>query len=123
MLSYANLVCLCLPLSDWFTPAVLSNLTSSMVEISRQQQIMKQLVANQADSFANQVSDFLSQVANRMNSSLQKKFLSVTTSVAAIEEAVNRSLERINGLEATQFADQVSLCPCSSRSRWSTLLV
>ena len=123
MISYANLVCLCLALSDWFTPAVLSNLTSSMVENSRQQQMMKQLVANQADSFANQVSDFLSQVANRMNSSLHKKFQSVTTSVAAIEEAVNRSLEKINGLEATQFADQVSLCPCSSRSRWSTFLV
>ena len=110
MISYANLVCLCLALSDWFTPAVLSNLTSSIVEIAGQQQMMKQLVANQADSFANQVSDFLSQVANQMNSSLHMKLQSLTTSVAKIERAVNRSVEGIRVLERYHFVPQVSLC-------------
>ena len=99
-----------MPPSDWYTPALLANLTSSIVGIANQQKMRKQQLTTQADSTANQVSDFLSQVAPQMNISLHNKFQSLITSVAKIERAVNRSVEEIRVLEGIHFAEQVSLC-------------
>ena len=97
MLVFCDVYLFC---SDGFTPAILSNITTSILQLSHKQQMTSQQLTKYVDSTATQVKDFLNQVATRMESSLQHTLNMFEEKLSAFEEKLSTFEEKLVVIEA-----------------------
>ena len=96
MLVFCDVYLFC---SDWFTPAILSNITTSILQLSHKQQMTSQQLTKYVDSTATQVKDFLNQVATRMESSLHHTLNMFEEKLSTFEEKLSTFEEKLSTFE------------------------
>ena len=96
MLVFCDVYLFC---SDWFTPAILSNITTSILQLSHKQQMTSQQLTKYVDSTATQVKDFLNQVATRMESSLHHTLNVFEEKLRTFEEKLSTFEEKLSTFE------------------------
>ena len=93
----------------WLNPSILSNITSAVSRLAHSQKVVVEQMKYREENLAKNVDQYLKKIATRIETSVEKKFNSITSDVSKVRSQSSRSQIRLDSLEKAISANISSL--------------